>query len=228
MDKKTKQKIRIAEKAAEFYPEDPSFTFKTLADELKMDVSDLYRIFPNRRTLFHYFYVAQLYKYRENLKEIEDYESYTLSEKLSNLALTLTDLMLEHREFVEQTFGSFVCRQINRNEFGCEMEKQIRSFMVGDSRISSSASIFLNSWIFKTIRIQYEWLILYWLKDESEGFENTLALTDKWTTFLEEVLYSHVLDKGFDLAKFFFQQSKINQWFVPEQEWNQQTNQTGS
>ncbi|MDX1672024.1 MAG: hypothetical protein R3211_06760, partial [Balneolaceae bacterium] len=35
-----------------------------------------------------------------------------------------------------------------------------------------------------------------------EGKEMTMAFTDKFTSFIQELLYSAILDKGIDLVKF--------------------------
>jgi hypothetical protein len=213
MEDNLKKKIKIAEKAAGLYPDNPEFTMKQLAGTMKIKPADLYGMFPGRKALLRFYYTAQFHKYKETASQIEGFNEYTLAEKLGNLAYTLTDLMLEHREFVELTYDQLIGQFYTKTDFEKLLEEEIKSFHVNDTRISTTASILIRPWYFRLIRQHYLWLISYWLKDESPGFENTMGLTDKWTVFLQEMLYSSIVDKGFDLAKFVFMQSAIKDWF---------------
>jgi len=213
MEQQIKKKIETAEAAADLYLENPGFTLKSLADKLNMNTPEMYRLFPNRKTILQFYYTAQIFKYKEITHQIEGFKEYALGEKLSNLALTLTDLFLEKREFVEHTFPDVIDNKFANTEFDQMLEQEIEMFIKNDPGISASASIFMNSFFFKIIRMHYKWMINYWLNDQSRGFENTMALTDKWTSFIQEILYSSVIDKGFDLAKFAFIQSGIKRWF---------------
>lgn len=214
MKQQIKKKIKAAEEAADFYIENPGFTLKSLAEKLKMKPAEIYELFPNRKTVLQFYYTAQIYKYREITKQIEGFSEYTLAEKLSNLALTLTDLFLEKREFVDHTFHDLIGNSYANTEFERMLEQEIKTFINNDHGISSSASVFMKPFFFKIIRMHYNWLISYWLNDQSRGFEHTMALTDKWASFIQEVLYSSIIDKGFDLAKFAYIQSGIQEWFT--------------
>ncbi len=213
MEDNLKKKIKIAEKAAGLYLDNPEFTMKQLAGTMKVKPADLYGMFPSRKVLLRFYYTAQFHKYKEVAGQIEGFHEYTLAEKLGNLAYTLTDLMLEHREFVERTFDQLIGQFYTKTDFEKLLEEEIRTFHINDAKISATASILIRPWYFRIIRQHYLWLIGYWLKDESPGFENSMSLTDKWTGFLQEMLYSSIVDKGFDLAKFVFMQSGIKDWF---------------
>lgn len=213
MKKDIRKKVNVAEKAADLYIDNPDFTLKFLAETLNLEPTEIYKLFPNKKNILQFYYPAQLYKYREITSKIDNFQNYTLAEKLSNLAYTLTDLLLEKREFVQLTFEKYISNCINETGFEKQLETEIRTFFTKDSAISTTASFLLRPWFFKLIRKHYLWLIDYWLKDESKGYENTMALTDKWTSFIQEMFYSSVIDKGFDLAKFAYIQSGINQWF---------------
>lgn len=214
MEKQIKKKIDAAEEAADLYLEDPNFTLKSLAEKLQMKPAEMYGLFPNRRAILQFYYAAQIYKYRGITSQIEGFKEYTIAEKLSNLALTLTDLFLEHREFVEYTFHNLIANYYTNTAFDRMLEQEIKTYLENDPGISASASVFMKPFFFKLISMHYKWLIRYWLNDQSTGFENTMALTDKWTSFIQELLYLSIIDKGFDLAKFAFLQSGIKDWFT--------------
>jgi len=193
-------KITIAEQAADLYISNSSFTVQQLTEYLKISTADFYRLFPNRRSVLQYYYEAQLIKTEEIISSIGDFNSYTLSEKLSTLAFTLTDLLQEKREFTEQTFNSLIA-----NRSSTPFSKKLTSLseeLFNDKGISTASGFVLNQWTYRLVAQHYIWLIQYWLRDDSHNYEKTMALTDKWTAFVQEVMYSSILDKGFDLAKF--------------------------
>lgn len=197
-------KMTIAEQAADLYIINPSFTVQQLTEQLKITAADFYQLFPNRRSVLQYYYEAQLLKTEEIISSISDFHSYTLSEKLSTLAFTLTDLLGEKKEFIKQTFNSLIANKSNTS-FSTKLIS-ITDSIFDDKGISMTSKLVLNQWTFRLIAQHYIWMIQFWLRDDSHNQEKTMALVDKWTVFVQEVMYSSVLDKGFDLAKFTFTQ----------------------
>lgn len=192
--------MTIAEQAVDLYTTNSSFTVQQLTEHLKITTAHFYRLFPNRRSVLQYYYEAQLLKTEEIISSISDFHSYTLSEKLSTLAFTLTDLLGEKKEFIRQTFNSLIA-----NKSTTPFSKKLNSItesIFDDKGISMASKLVLNQWTYRLIAQHYIWMIQYWLRDESHNQEKTMALVDKWTAFVQEVMYSSVLDKGFDLAKF--------------------------
>ena len=51
-------------------------------------------------------------------------------------------------------------------------------------------------------------IIKFWIKDESENFENTDALIEKTVNFSFDLMRSNGIDSFFDLAKFHIQHFK--------------------
>jgi AcrR family transcriptional regulator len=193
-------KNTIAEKAADLYITNSSFTVQQLTEVLEITTTDFYRLFPNRRSVLQYFYEAQLLKTEEIILSIGDFHSYTLSEKLSTVAFTLTDLLGEKREFTKQTFNSLI---VNRSSTPFSKKLNfITESLFHDKGISMASKFVLNQWTYRLIAQHYIWMIQYWLGDNSHNQEKTMALVDKWTAFVQEVMYSSIIDKGFDLAKF--------------------------
>jgi AcrR family transcriptional regulator len=210
MDKETSQRIKIAEAAAARYPENRRFTIQALAADLKMKPETIYSLFPNRSSILRYFYTSRMVLYREQISGIEGYETFTLSEKLSNLFLTLLDLFGDHREFVLLTYKEFVACSLRKTGFEEELKKELELIFSADTRISSSSKPFLNRFAWHSVWLQFHGLIAFWNQDESRNTENSMALVDKWSSLCEEVFYSKVLDKGFDLARFLFYNSPFS------------------
>lgn len=204
-------RLEITGVAVNLYVEqDGSFTFKQIAKELDMDVADLFDYFPNKKAILEFYYTSLPIRYRLMIDEIEDFDSYTLSEKLSNLAYATFDMMNEKQDFVAATYNSLVRYRFGHSVFAEKLESIIRSFFEEDNRISTGSSLIMNDLFFGLMRNKFLYLFSYWIKDKSEDKEKSMELTDKLTAFIQEVMYSSIADRGFDLAKFLFSNASLS------------------
>ena len=210
MDAQTKKRIRIAEQAAKKYLKNDRFTIQSLAEELDMKSSEVFELFPNRSSMLSFFYESRIIIYNEQTKNIKDYNSFTLSEKLSNFALSLLDQFNEHREFVLLTYKSKISKNCRMTKFEERFKKVIKTTFEEDKDRSSSSAIILNDIFYKILFCHFHALIEFWRNDESIQNQNSMALVDKWASFTEEVFYSAIVDKGADLSKFLFYQSPLS------------------
>ena len=211
MDKETKLRTKIAEAAAQRYIENPRFTIQSLAKELKMDSADIFDLFPNRSSILRYYYTSTIIRFRNETASLEDYASYSLGEKLSALHLSLADQFQEQREFVLNTFKRGKYSPFRSSEFAREYKQILKSIFENDRNIPATAAPFINRFLYHSIHCQFIGLISFWKRDESRNYENTMALIDKWSALIEEVFYSRIAEKGFDLAKFLFYQSPLSE-----------------
>ncbi|MFU8813310.1 MAG: hypothetical protein ACNA78_10110 [Balneolaceae bacterium] len=207
MNSKQKKKIRIASAGVDKYLKNPRFSIASLAEELQMDAGEIYDLFPNRRQLLLYYYEDCMRQVRESTTAIPDYASFSLAEKLSHVALTLIDLFNDKRAFVALTYKEMIACKRTRTTFAKEAIAEIESILTSDQK-QSAISSFLSSQTVTT-KIFYthlHGLIAFWLKDESENDQKTMELVDKWCAFVQEAAYSSIIDRGFELAKFAYQQ----------------------
>ncbi|NGP77296.1 TetR/AcrR family transcriptional regulator [Balneolaceae bacterium YR4-1] len=208
---KLQRKLEITGVAVDLYVEqDGEFTLKQISKEIDMSVGEIFDYFPNKESILDFFYTSLLIRYRLMLDEIDDFNSYSLSEKLSNFVYASFDLMAEKQVFVEQTFKSRVRCGYGRKEFTKKVEKMLASFFYEDTRISTASSMLLNDLFFQLLTKKYLYLVSYWINDDSEGKERSMELTDKVTAFIQEVMYNSIADKGFDLMKFLLSNTKLN------------------
>ncbi|MAO63374.1 MAG: hypothetical protein CL666_00080 [Balneola sp.] len=194
-------KIELTETAIDLYIED-KFSIPNLTKETGKTASEIYTLFPNKNSILKFYYPSLVIRYRAMISEIEDFESYSISEKLSNFAFTLFDMMSERREFVEDTFEKYEWNCSSKSDFQQEIKDLFKEFFTTDGNIATSAGFFIGDLFYASLKTQFLFLIKFWLEDESEEQERTFALTDKITGFIEELVYSKIADKGFDLAKY--------------------------
>lgn len=209
MNKKTEKKIQIADAAAERYLENSKFSIKSLATKLEIPASEIYDLFPNRRSILEFYYEGALIKCYEITSAIDGYKSFSLSEKLSNLALTLIDIFQENREFVAKTYKPIIACSNRRTAFEVKLKDQIHQIFKNDTNQSKLSSFLHRDYANTLILYHFHGLIRFWMCDESEHYQKTMELVDKWTSFAEEIAYSSILDKGFELAKFAVYNSPI-------------------
>lgn len=197
------KKFEIADAATELYMEgDGHFLIKDVAKKVDLDPAEVFNYFPNKDAILQFYYASLVIRYEMMIDEIDDFESYTIGEKLSNFAFTSFDMLAEKQAFVSQTFVQLVLRSCGKTDFEKEVERITKKFLENDSQLSIASTVVLNDFFYSFLRYQYLELVRFWLNDDSEDKELTMELTDKLTTFLQELLYNAILDKGFDLGKF--------------------------
>lgn len=194
-------KIELTEAAIDLYIED-EYSIPNLIKKTGKTASEIYTLFPNKNSILKFYYPSLVIRYRAMINEIDDFDSYSISEKLSNFAFTLFDMMDERRKFVEDTFEKYEWKCTSKSEFQMEIKSLLKDFFTSDGNIATSAGFFIGDWFYASLKTQFLFLIKFWLEDDSDSRERTFALTDKITGFIEELVYSKIVDKGFDLAKY--------------------------
>lgn len=213
MDKQSKRKIKISETATRKYIQNSRFTIQSLADELDMKPKEIFELFPNRKSILLFFYESRILLYQEQSESIDNYSDFSLSEKLSSLFLTLLDEFMDHREFVLETYGKFVSKNPLKTDFEKRFKNELKTIFKSDRQLSVSASFFVNRLLYGTIYCHFHALILFWMNDESDKYEKSFALVDKWCSLIQELFYNKILDKGFDFGKFLFYNSPFKHAF---------------
>lgn len=212
MDKELTLKIKISEAAAERFVENPRFTIQSLAKTLEIESKEIFELFPNRSEILKFFYESRILLFKEQTHQIENYSDYTLSEKLSLLNLTLLDLFQDHRKYVLMTYKEKVICSMPRHPFESQFKDEVKLIFNSDSNLCSGSSLLINSVFYYSLFQSFNGFLYFWSRDTSNNSENSTALIDKWASFVQEVFYTKIADKGLDLGKFLFYQSPFSQF----------------
>lgn len=210
MNKITEEKIRISKSGALLYLSNPRFTMSALAEAAETEPDQIYDYFSNRRDVLDFFYEGLILEYEESIQSINKYAEFTLSEKLSNLALTMIDLMDPYREYVRETYRDKVICSSRKSTFEKHFRNQLKVIYESDTKQSRLSVAFNREPLYKFGTYNFHLLIRFWLSDKSAGNQKTMELVDKWTAFVEELHYSSILDRGFDVGKFIFYNSPFS------------------
>jgi len=168
----------------------------------------IYNYFPSKEKLL-YAYIEQ--KHKEAiaiLHEIEDFHTYSLREQLQTLIETELELYLEDREFIIQiadmvfhSFGLRLDKLYETNALFIETVDEMLSIAIEAEEVPEPP---FREHLPKLFWDYYIMVVAYWVKDESEMFENTTQFIDHSMGLIEAVLRSDVLSKANDLGLFFF------------------------
>lgn len=204
------QKVFIADIAAGLYLSDrDGWTMQAIAHQAGLETSELFLLYPNKMAMLHFWYEAKIHAYRQMINEIEDFDELRLSDKLLNFLLSITDMFNENKIFVEDTFRAHVFQNHTWHPFSSEIKNLLKDFIEGDGRVSGFASIFLWDETYAFLSKEIMHFLLFWSRDNSERQEKSEALAMKLSAFIEDMLYNRMVDSGFDLAKFLWQEGVI-------------------
>lgn len=199
---KINEKIDVTWKAVALFEKNGKVSIPDLIKETGKTASDLYSLFPNKNAILDFYYPALVYQYWAMIEEIEGFEEFEISEKLSNFIYTMFDMLSEHHHFVEKTFKKRIYRKGSQSAFHKEIKDVFQEFLTSDADIAVSAGFFMKEYYYSLLASQYLFLITVWLDDNTEDKERTLALTDRLTSLYQEIVYNKTVDKTVDLVRY--------------------------
>jgi len=168
----------------------------------------IYNYFPTKEKIL-YAYIEEKHKETAKiLSEIEDFNTYSLREQLQALIETEIELYLEDREFIIQIFDmAFRPSPIKLNSL-YDTNKTFTK-MVADMLDSAIEAGEIEEPPFREYLPKLFWdyfimIVAYWVKDDSEMFENTTQYIDYSMGVIEALLESKVLNRANDLGMFLF------------------------
>lgn len=185
-----------------------SATMREIARQAGMGDATIYNYFPTKESIVYGYYEDKLDQVVENLKQIDDFHTYTFQEQLQTFFETQLDLYLNDREFLTETF---------ENTFFALSHQYGRIRPIKDKFIRVLDDIFTNAvdageipeQVFMELTVQMFWeyntgMVIYWLKDDSQRFESTSILLDKSLDLACSAVRAGIGNKIFDMGIFLF------------------------
>ena len=207
---KEKTKAKILNSAVDLIIEKgfKNASMREMAKNAGVSNPTIYNYFPTKEKIL-YAYIEQ--KHNETagmIREIEDFNTYTLREQLQTLIETELELYLEDREFIlqisEMVFrsnGLKVESLYSNNQLFMDMVQDMLEIAIEADEIPQPPLIEHLPRLFWDYYIM---VIAYWVKDESESFENTTQFIDHSLGVIEALLKSSIMNKAHDLGMFLF------------------------
>ena len=198
-------KLKILELALEMYMDNPmQFSVRNVAKELKLPREQVYVHFQSKNAILRYFYQLCFEEYLKQTNEINDYNNYTLEEKLGHLVYTHIELFQKDKEFVESTFNEVIYKANSKNVFQNSLEEQIEKIL---KESEGDASILPGKYLSEFMVKELFHIFKFWIKDDSEQSAQTIELVDKIIAFLGEILSNKIVTRGIDLCRTLLEQN---------------------
>jgi AcrR family transcriptional regulator len=174
------------------------------------DVSNptIYNYFPTKEKIIYEYFKQKHKQSADVLKKIDDFQTYSLREQLQTLIETELEFYLEDREFLLQISDMVISSSSLKIELLYETKELFIEMVQNMLEIAIEAGE-IEDQPFKEYLPLLFWdyyisIVAYWLKDESEGFENTTEFIDHSMAVIESLLASNILSKVSDLGMFLF------------------------
>ena len=213
---KEKTKIKILQSAVDLIIEKgfDNASLREMAKNAGVSNPTIYNYFPSKEKLL-YAYIEQKHKEAvATIQEIEDFHTYTLREQLQTLIETELELYLEDREFIIQiadmvfhSSGLKMGKLYETNALFLETVEEMLNIAIEAEEIAEPP---FKEHLPKLFWDYYIMVVAYWVKDDSEMFENTTQFIDHSLSLAEAVLHSDILSKASDLGMFFFKTHMLN------------------
>jgi len=207
---KEKTKERILKEAVNLIIEKgfKNASMREMAKNAGVSNPTIYNYFPTKEKIL-YAYIEQKHKEAvETIQEIEDFNTYSLREQLQTLIETELELYLEDREFLMQisemafhSSGLKIESLYGTNDLFMEMVSDMLEIAIEAGEISEPP---FKEYMPKLFWDYYITVVAYWVKDDSEMFDNTTQYIDHSMGVIEALLQSQILNKASDLGMFLF------------------------
>jgi AcrR family transcriptional regulator len=185
-----------------------SASMREIARRAEVGDATIYNYFPTKESLLYGYCEDKQQAVEEALKQIEDFNEYSLREQLQQLTETELALWLPDREFLAEvftlTFSAPITGVANlagtRHRFTRMVEEII------DAAIEAGE---IPDQPYKALLAPLYWdyfsgILAFWLKDDSEHFANTTQLVDRSVEIIAMVLQTAMIGKALDLFSFMF------------------------
>ncbi len=207
---KEKTKIKILQSAVELMTIKgyKNASLREIAKEAGVSNPTIYNYFPSKEKILYAYIEQKLIETEQILHEIEDFNTYSLREQLQTLIETQLELYLEDREFVTEVMQMALTPSMGTMEllYGSKekfiaMVTEMLEIAIEAEEIEQPPFMEHMPTLFWDYNIA---VIAYWIKDDSEMFENTTQFVDNSMGVIEALLQSNILQKASDLGMFMF------------------------
>ncbi len=143
------------------------------------------------------------------LKSDEVYLNYTVREKLLAFFYTFFELLKGDRSFVVKTTG-LTLRSTLSNEYLDDFKTQYFNYIneiIDEGKESGEVAdrFLISKQYAQGLWLQFLFVLNFWVKDESKGFEKTDAAIEKAINLSADLMGRSALDSFTDFAKFVYQ-----------------------
>ncbi len=179
-------------------------TMRSVAHAAELGRAEIYRYFPTRTAILSAYYHDHMVTCIDNLKRVDEFNAYSLQEKLQLFIESCLEAFLADREFVDRSFGAvfFPC---GFNGHSVQAIREVFEQFVDTVFQAAIATGEMPPQVYQGVIYRFFWdyyraVVVYWLRDTSEQFQNTTVLLDKSLELFCTVLQAGLVNKSHDLG----------------------------
>ena len=185
----------------------PPSIYSFAMNELKIEESEFYNYYNSFDGIEQDIWNHYFHETMAKLENDETYISYSVSEKLLAFFFTLFELMKANRSFIILSVAERKKNEIMPQfltTFYEQYSEYVKDLVAEGSESGEIASRpeQIKSNYYRAVWAQFIFLLDFWIKDTSKGFEDTDAAIEKSVNLLFDLIGKNLIDNVFDFAKF--------------------------
>ena len=225
-EEKAKTRIKILEASVDVIIEKgfKSASMREIARRASVGDATIYNYFPSKEKLLYGYCEHIQQQAMLTLQSIEDFHEYSLHEQLQQLIDTQLELWLPAREFLQEVF-KLTYHSPTTGSAHLNKTRKLNTQMVTDMLEAAIEADEIPEQPYQELLPRLFWdyqtgVLAYWLKDDSEGFANTIHFVDKSMEIIANVLHQGMIGKSLDLISFLFRTHIMSSFesFSPERD----------
>lgn len=175
---------------------------------LKIEEATFYNHYSSFDTLEKKIWADYLQTTIEILRDSEEYSSYPIKEKLLSFYFTLVEVLKKNRSFIllmsDKGFDMLRKNVLDKSHkiFVEYIDELVKEGI-------ESGDVMKRPWLSnkygEAFWMQLLFVVSFWIKDDSAGFEKTDAAIEKAVKLSFDLVGPGAVDSFFDMAKFIFQ-----------------------
>lgn len=183
-------------------------TMRKIARLAGIGDATIYNYFPTKEAILYGYYEDHMRACIDALKKVPDFHTFNLQEQIQTLFDTSQTLYLPDREFVSKTFRQTMLtgsRDWGRiKPIRAIFLSAVEEMMSAASEVGEIPDQVFGDLIGQFFMDAYLGVVIYWIEDTSDGYNNTNMLVDRGLDLACAMLKAGIANKAFDMAVFFF------------------------
>jgi AcrR family transcriptional regulator len=183
-------------------------TMKQVSKAAEMADSTVYKYFPNKDKFLFAYHELVLLQSMEQCREENAYDGFDLQEKVQFFLDLYLENLLNHREFVGDSLKMLMSAPLSGVHRSFPARDELLA-MIGEAIDTAVDRNEIPELPYKGAIIHLMTdailgVVMYWLKDDSEEFNQTTQMIDLSLSLMMSLFRSDILSKANDLAGFVF------------------------
>lgn len=210
-DNKTTREI-IIEAYLEYmlvHGKEPASVF-SFCKELELEESSFYDEFSDFTQVAEAFWVGLFKNIMDAANNDSEFPNYSAREKTLGFYYNFFEELKKHRSYALITISGTMMEFKKESEQLSSLKKEFKLLIKqilseGQSNGEIASRSKLNDTYDELFWYQFMFLMAFWRKDKSKGFENTDAAIEKSVNLSFDLIEKNALESAFDFGKFIFQ-----------------------